>query len=28
LFLGKLSANDFIDTMVKTQAEYWKSQGK
>ncbi len=26
LFLGKIGADAFIDTMVKTQAEYWKTQ--
>ncbi len=28
LFLGKINADAFINQMVTTQAEYWKSQGK
>jgi raffinose/stachyose/melibiose transport system substrate-binding protein len=28
LFLGKLSAQDFVATMAKEQAEYWKKQGQ
>lgn len=28
LFLGKVSAQQFVDAMAKDQAAYWKSQGK
>jgi raffinose/stachyose/melibiose transport system substrate-binding protein len=28
LFLGKLTAGQFVETMAKDQAAYWKSQGK
>ena len=28
LFLGKMTAQQFVDAMVKDQVAYWKAQGK